>query len=325
MRLNTLRVFASLRLCKTSLLRGCASFLILFLSLSVALAQDDTGAWVTTQDYASLRAGPGMNFERLAVVPPAVTLPVIGRTPTGRWIQVEYEGQRGWIIYWLLVWSGDLASAPLDGVEPTPFIRLGVTGVIQENTHLFDADFFLIEGQTIPEGTVVEITGRQGTGLYIWMQINYQGQYYWVRSWEIEDDGGVYTTLFDVSYRNPYSRFVTGFGRDIADATASLGRIENIWERLAIGESVSCGSVPAYATRRLSSSDVNRMQRYAPLVAALDNAIVDINAAISAFADACAREGERLFITEQEVRAALDQLNRARRNLVLARSLLNTL
>jgi uncharacterized protein YraI len=291
----------------------------------MAVAQDeaDTGVWATTQDFSSLRSGPGVHFERVGVVPPATTVSVIGRTPNGRWVQVAYNGQRGWIVYWLLVWSGDLASAPVDGVDPQPFIRLGVTATILENTHLFNRGFLPIE-QTLPAGTVVEITGRQGTGLYIWMQIRYQGEYFWVRSWEIEDAGGIYTTVFDVSYLNPYYRFKSGLSRDINEATNQLSRIESIWERLGAGETVSC-NVPAYVTRRLSDAEVRRLSRFTPLVVALDNAIADINAAISTFGDACSREGERLFLTERDVRAALDTLNRARRNLVLAQSLLNSL
>jgi uncharacterized protein YraI len=292
-------------------------------SPAVSQEEIDTSVWVTTKDFSSLRAGPGMHFERIGVVPPAVTVPVIGRTANGRWVQVEYEGQRGWIVYWLLVWSGDLASAPVDGVDLQPVIRLGVTATILENTHLFNRHFLPIE-QTLPVGTVVEITGRQGTGLYIWMQIRYQDEYYWVRSWEIEDAAGVYTGVFDVSYLNPYFRFRTGLDRDISEATNRLSRIEGIWARLGAGETVSC-SVPDYATRRLSDAEVRRLSRFTPLVVALDNAIADINAAISTFGDACSSEGERLFLTERDVRAALDVLNRARRNLVLARSLLNSL
>ncbi len=299
--------------------------LLLLISLPIAAAQEltDTGVWATTQDFSSLREGPGRHFARLGVVPPAVTVPVLGRSANGRWVQVEYNGQRGWVAYWLLVWSGDLASAPVDGVNSGPFIRLGVTATILENTILFDRRF-LPTDITLPEGTVVEITGRQGTGLYIWMQIRYQGQYYWVRSWEIEDVGGIYTTVFDVSYLNPYFRFRTGLDRDITGAVNTLSRIESIWERLASGEPVSC-TVPTYANRRQRDDEVRRLARFTPLVVALDNAIADINNAVSTFADACGREGERLFLTERNVRAALDVLNRARRNLVLARSLLNSL
>jgi uncharacterized protein YgiM (DUF1202 family) len=299
------------------------SLFLLTIPIATAQEETDTGVWATTQDFSSLREGPGLHFARIAVVPPAVTVPVLGRSANGRWVQVEYDGQQGWVAYWLLVWSGDLASAPVDGVDSGPFIRLGVTATILENTILFNRRF-LPTDITLPEGTVVEITGRQGSGLYIWMQIRYQGQYYWVRSWEIEDLGGIYTTVFDVSYLNPYFRFRTGLDRDITGAVNTLSRIESIWERLAIGETVSC-TVPAYANRRLSDAEVRRLARFTPLVVALDNAIADINSAVSTFADACGREGERLFLTERDVRAALDVLNRARRNLVLARSLLNSL
>jgi uncharacterized protein YraI len=80
--------------------------------------------FVTTQDYSALRAGPGIHFERIAVVPPEITLTPIGRTANYGWYQVEYEGQRGWIIYWLLVWTGDIETLPIDGIDPVPFIRI---------------------------------------------------------------------------------------------------------------------------------------------------------------------------------------------------------
>src|SRR5688572_21567237 len=67
-------------------------------------AQTDTGVWVTTQDYSSLRVGPGVHFERIAIIDPAVTMPAIGRSPRTNWVQVDFNGQRGWIAAKLLVW-----------------------------------------------------------------------------------------------------------------------------------------------------------------------------------------------------------------------------
>ena len=79
---------------------------------------------VTTQDFSVLREGPGVNFARLTVVPPDVALAPIGRSENYEWYQVEYEGQRGWIIYWLLAWTGSIETLPIDGIDPVPFIRI---------------------------------------------------------------------------------------------------------------------------------------------------------------------------------------------------------
>src|SRR5258705_13401010 len=87
-------------------LRHMTHFLLFICLLILAMplaAQTNTGVWVTTQDYSSLRVGPGKNFARIAVIDPAVTLPAIGRSPRTNWVQVEYNGQRGWFAAKLLV------------------------------------------------------------------------------------------------------------------------------------------------------------------------------------------------------------------------------
>jgi uncharacterized protein YraI len=88
------------------------------------IVESATGVRVITQDFSSLRAGPGTSWERLAVVPPGVTLPAVGRSPQARWIQVEYDGQTGWIAYWLLAESGDVFTLLVDGINPPPFVRM---------------------------------------------------------------------------------------------------------------------------------------------------------------------------------------------------------
>ena len=90
----------------------------------------DTGVWVTTQDFSSLRIGPGTAFERITVLDPEVTLPAVGRTSSVSWVQVIYEGEPGWIFSPLLIWSGDVISLPVDGIITTRFIRRAIaTGV----------------------------------------------------------------------------------------------------------------------------------------------------------------------------------------------------
>ena len=81
---------------------------ILFLCLTTVVAQDtpeatptdttpDTGIYVTTQDFSSLRTGPGQGFTRITILPPVLTLKAVGRTADTRWIQVDYKGTLGWI------------------------------------------------------------------------------------------------------------------------------------------------------------------------------------------------------------------------------------
>jgi hypothetical protein len=292
-------------------------------------AAPDTGIWVTTQDFVSLREGPGMGFERLAVVPAAVTLPAIGRTAETLWVQVWYNGTRGWIAQRYLVWSGDIVSLPVDGIDPVPYVRLiGVLGITTRETNLYAREIAPSDQVgTIPPATVVELTARLGTEGYIQFQIRHEGQLYWVGSWDIRVINGNYRSLLDTTYLYPYGRIVTQLGRDIRAGYNALYNIEQIWVQLGTGSGVSCGYVPRYAERDLTDTDVNQEDIFRPSAIALDNAIVEINAAISLFADACsrARSEDGFFLTQQDVETALRALDNARRNLNLAQSLLNAL
>ncbi len=304
-------------------MRKLLCLLVLIGLLATGVQAQETTVYVTTQDFSSLREGPGVAFQRLTIVSPAITLPAVGRAPDTSWIQVEYNGQTGWIIARLLVWSGDLVSLPVKAVNDVPVVRIGTPGTIYANTQLFDRDFQSVTGVPVVPGPI-EITGRLGAGLYIWMQIDYQGQLYWVRSWEI-DYGDNYRRVLDIAYLFAYTRLTRGIEADINSANDSLSQIENIWTQLGQGGSVSCGYIPAFARRKTADSDVRSQVTFAPLITALDSAITDINAAISAFADACGRPSDQYFLTQPEVRDALNHVENARRNLILTNSLVKSL
>ena len=304
-------------------------FLIITLCLLLApiSAQPDAEVYVTTQDNSALRAGPGRAFDQLATVPPATTLRAIGRTQDTRWVQVEYEGQRGWIAYWLLVWTGDIISLPVDGVNPLPFVRrIGVSGITTRGTRIYARQVTPSDQiGTIPAGEPVEVTGRLGGGSFFWLQVLYKGQLYWVGSWDIRITGGSLQRVLNTAYLFPYGRVALQLDTDINQATGALSSIESIWLRLGAGESVSCGFIPAFAERSVSDADVQKVPVFAPLVVALDSGIASVNRAIAAFGDACSQSTAEFFLTQDEVRAALENVRSARRELVLADSLLGSL
>jgi hypothetical protein len=303
------------------------AFASLFIPMSSA-QNVSSEVYVTTQDFVSLRSGPGRRFDRLTVVPPATTIRAIGRSVDLRWIQVEYDEETGWIASWLLVWSGDIISLPVDGVgERDPFIRRSlVTGITTRETRLYRRQLspFDLVG-TIPKDIEVEVTGRLGEGDFFWLQINLNGQLYWVGSWDIRLTSGDYDRLTDTSFLYPYGRLATQLSADISGSLQSLVSIEQIWVSLLEGRNASCDSVPAYAVRVAVDNDIAREPAFAPIVTALDSAVIDINAAISKFDDACALPDDEEQITEQDARTALIDLDEARRNLLLAQALVAAL
>jgi uncharacterized protein YraI len=302
--------------------------LLLALSFTMVSAQDTpvlTDVYVTTQDFSSLRAGPGTGFPRLAIVTPVVTMPAYGRTSDTRWVQVEYEGQMGWIASFLLVWSGDIIDLPVDGVNPYPFIRRAAAlGTTTRETPIYSSQV-TPEDQvgTIPAGTEVELTGRLGGSGFFRFQIRYQGQLYWVGSWNIRVTDGDFRRLLDLAYLYPYGRLVIQLENNLALAVGSYAQILGVWQRLNQGSSVACEPLPPYVRRILTDADVHKEVSFQPAVTALDSAIQSINSAISAFADACA--DPTFTLTPTYIHGQLTELDNARRSLILTGSLLEPL
>jgi hypothetical protein len=308
--------------------------LAMLFSFSAASAQeaeiDDpepaivTDVYVTTQDFSSLRTGPGQGFPRLTVIDPVVTLPAVGRTSDTRWIQVYHEGQYGWIAAILLVWSGDVITLPVDGVNPTPFIRrAGALGRTTRETPIYRSQV-TPEDQVgvLPAGTEVELTGRLGGTGYFDFQIVYQGQLYWVGSWNIKVIDGTYHRLLDIAYLYPYGRLVSQLERNIAQSIGSFAQISSVWQRLSQGDRVSCTPIPLFVRRLITDTDAQKEPNFVPAVLALDNAITSINTAISSFEDAC---GSDDVLGRGTIDTALAEIDNAERNLILAGSLIEPL
>lgn len=284
--------------------------------------------WVTTQDFSTLREGPGLAFPRLTVVPAAVTLPAIGRSPDGRWLQVEYEGRRGWIATWLLVWSGNVSNLPIDGVNPVPFARMiGVVAITTRETPIY-VNAVAPENQVgvIPAGVEVEVTARLGAARFMQFQITYNGQVYWVGSWNLRIRDPDWQSLLDTSYLYPFGRLIGLLNREINSALNTFFAIENLWITLNNGQPISCNTIPRQVSlQQIADGDVLREPVFAPVVDAVETAFTNVNNAITLLEDACGRPPESFFITQDEINTALEDLDTARRNFNLAQSLLRSL
>lgn len=75
-----------------------------------------TGVTATTNAYwLNMRAGPGTTYPILDVLPRGTNVPVIGRTSTGRWIQVIFQSTTGWLSTPYTTVHGELNSVPVTG------------------------------------------------------------------------------------------------------------------------------------------------------------------------------------------------------------------
>ena len=69
----------------------------------------------TTLANLRLRQGPGTNYQILDVAPAGTTVPVLARTADNKWVQVQYEGQVGWMAAWYLGLSHTIQTVPVGG------------------------------------------------------------------------------------------------------------------------------------------------------------------------------------------------------------------
>jgi SH3 domain-containing protein len=306
------------------------------LSLALVQAQEpeidlelvETDVYVTTQFNLNFREGPGLNWNIIEMLGGGITMPAIGRTANTGWVQVIYEGQLGWVSTRYIVWSGDIISLPIDGRFFDNYIRrVGVLAyTVRETPYYVDWVDPSTQVGVLPYGVWVEVIGRLGyrNDLDFNVMILYQDELYWLGAWNLNLEAGRYRSVLDNSYRNAYSRLAREFSSDISNGERRLSSIENVWRSLQRGEAVNCSRLPALLLgRTVSNNDLNAYQQFGSVASAFDTAIGHVNTAIAMFEDACNREDA--FITQQDVREALDVLSRARQNFNIARSLLISL
>jgi uncharacterized protein YraI len=290
-----------------------------------------TDVWVTTQDYVALRLGPSRSFTQLTTIPAALTLPAYGRTSDTRWVQVEYQGQRGWIAARYLVWSGNVINLPVDGVDPAPFIRRAAALAVTTRETQAYANWYdpIDQYILIPAGATVELTGRIGDDqgnyyhFFFRVQVRYEGALYWVASYDLRPVDGDYRRLLDLAYLFPYGRLFLDLQNNMALAIGSFNQIDGVWSRLANGNSVACDPLPPLVDREITTADAAREQTFIPAVAALEAAIDQINGAITAFRDVCSTSA--FTLTDEYIAAQVSTLDDAYRNLILSASLLEPL
>ena len=335
------------------LITGITVTVVLSVLVSHVLARPDlTDVWVTTQDYTVLRAGPGQLFDRLTVLPYGTTLKATGRTVDGEWMQVAYEGALtpeaeeldyieqvridgvtyGWVASWLLIWTGDILTLPVDGIPTIDVARRSANRVtIDPETYYYvdGIDPSTRVQQAVTEPIEVELTGRVGnpSGGYIWLQFELNGEYYWTASWEVGTPSD-YFRLPDGAYVYSYGRLLIQLRQEANRNGRILSNVRGRWDSLDAGRSVTCNNISEYASlrdRNFQDVDLQREPIYQAAVNAMQDMIASTNAAIDRFSEICNRDEASRFVTPDDVVLGLDEVNEASRNLTVVRTLLTPL
>ena len=313
--------------------------------IGTAQAQEaaSTEVYVTVQDYAVLRAGPGTHWDRLTVLPYGTTYRATGRTVDGDWIQIAYSGELepgargdftvdgityGWVAYWLLMWTGDILQLPIDGIVTVPIARsAGPTMILFPDEYVYVGGVDPSTRVQSPYSTpvTVEVTGRLGSadGGHFLLQFKVGGKYYWTGSWAVGVPYG-YMELPDAAYLYPYGRLLLELTSELNRAGSIFDDIAGRWWALDAGQTTTCNNIPEDFSLRESSfseTDLRYEPIYRPIATALQEAQNGINAALAKFRLVCQGEGSRL-VQPDEIAAALTDIDYAEQNLTVARLLL---
>lgn len=162
---------------------------------------------LTTTHDVNLRAGPGVNYDRLAVIPAGT-----GLTATARdfhsahfgmsWFQVEYLGLTGWVSAYYVTWSGDYFALHIDNYDPPPGaptptdpLPVPAAGDVTvsaarwyTNVRSGPGFSYPIIG-TIREDDLMIVSARWGYGNPMWLRITFNGQEAWVAFWAVKLEG----------------------------------------------------------------------------------------------------------------------------------------
>ena len=317
----------------------------LFMGAASVYAQgnDLSVVHVTVQKNAALRAGPGRQWDRLATLPFGTTYHATGRTLDGGWIQVAYEGALdkdargafteggvtyGWVVYWLLTWTGNILDLPIDGRQFVPTAREAGSLLT-----IGPGDLPFYTGDVLPETKVanpvtsyvrVEITGRLGTGSkYFWLQFKYNYHFYWIPNWAV----GVWglSDVPDAAYLYPYGRLLLQLRLELGRLNVVYSDIGGRWEALDSGYTATCNDIPEdYNFRRTSfnAGDLSREPLYQPIADALTNAEKSTNAALAKYRAICANGDSNRLISPDDIRAGLADMHEAELNLTLINTLI---
>ncbi len=145
--------------------------------------------FVTAFRRVNVRLGPGTEFTRIGFMNPRNVADLTGRTEDNEWLQINFEGQNGWVAYFVVSISGNLNQVPVVFVPrtistPAPTLTptrapLVITIETLFNTNLrSDPSFEAVILGTIPYGERVQAEAR--TADNNWVRVTYDGQTGWL-------------------------------------------------------------------------------------------------------------------------------------------------
>lgn len=299
----------------------CLSVLILIglgLPGLTPVAGQGTVTVTPNRDYINVRRLPALGAPVIGDMQPGDVRTATGRTGSGEWIRIDFDGYEGWVAALVVTVSGDLNSLPLADPRNIPYNSLsnpsaggevGASSVGPLSARLEYSGARLRSGPglgylilgNIPRYAEVSVTGRTESGN--WVQVTYAGLIGWVTLDAIVLYAPTGVTINDLPVippgadtgvrltdSNARDRFllVDEIRRSLEGAGATLGVIEATWASVAGGAWPSvCSAPPVIEDFWMNAVERNDFPDLVQAVARFNQGIHDVNNAITSWLDVC--------------------------------------
>ena len=151
--------------------------------------------YVTAFRRVNVRSGPGLVHDQIGELEPGDTADITGRTADNQWLQINFNGQPGWVAYFVVTVTGSLNSAsvvdlPVDNqVTPEPTAPPQIVTRYNINMRaepMLDAALVTV----VPFGTTLTPEARSDNG-DLWLQVAYEGQIGWLLTSLVNVSGNI--------------------------------------------------------------------------------------------------------------------------------------
>jgi len=149
-------------------------------------AAPSSSVTILTPYQVNLRAAPNQGADVVAVVPFNRLLTAVGRNAGNNWLQVSYEGTRGWVAAWIVPIVGDPLTLPVTSPSTDYAVtyQLPITAkALVDLTIRSGPDAITAVLGTLPANTEVELLARSEDSA--WVKINYNDTEGWITAWPL--------------------------------------------------------------------------------------------------------------------------------------------
>ena len=139
--------------------------------------------YVTAYRVVNVRSGPGTEFVPIGTLQPGISVDVTGRSNDNEWLRISYNGQEGWIAFFVVSLTGRLedtsivevsADAETEAPPSTVEIVTRYNVNLREEPVLDSPSFGLISF-----GTTLQVDARSDES-DTWLRVTFNGQTGWI-------------------------------------------------------------------------------------------------------------------------------------------------